>query len=167
MRSTRFVITAIAVGLLLVPTSLFASGQKQGDSQGKVELTLMQFFGNKEVWQQIIDKYNESRSNIHVTQKVVTGGASTYQEVLKTGLASGTGPEAFFEWGGSLSGVIIKAGHALPLNKYYEQYGWEDQLIGWGLDKLKANSEAWGKKGDLYGVLDSTEGMTFWYNKQL
>ncbi|HTP59267.1 MAG TPA: extracellular solute-binding protein, partial [Spirochaetia bacterium] len=82
-------------------------------------------------------------------------------------LASGTGPEFFFEWGGALSGIMIQSGHVLPLNKYYDKYGWKKILIPWGYEKVRENSAQFGKPGNIYGVLFSTQAMTFWYNKPL
>lgn len=159
MRRHRFIF--ITFGFLFL---VFLAATAQAKD---INLTWMQVYGDQDKWQAILDQYTAKHPNIHIDQKVVTGGASTYQEVLKTGLASGTGPEFFFEWGGALSGIMIKSGHVLPLNAYYDKYQWKKILIPWGYEKVRENSAQFGKPGNIYGVLFSTMGMTFWYNKPL
>lgn len=157
--------TLVGFLVLLVGLSLLAGGALAASP--KIKLTIVDPWGEVDAWAPLWVQFNQSHSNIAVSRNTITGGASTYQEVLKTGLASGTGADVFHEWGGSLSGVIIHAGDAEPLNRYYEKYHWKDILIPGAYQQVEQNSEAFGEKGKIYGVPITTNAITFWYNKKL
>ena len=50
----------------------------------------------------------DSHPGITVTHESVSGtGAATYPDVIKTGMAAGSPPDLFFNWGGSLSAPLL------------------------------------------------------------
>ncbi len=130
---------------------------------GAVELRVMTLWGGqqKEYLEQAFAEFTSLHPDIKISHEVVAGaGAATYIEVLKTGMASGTGPDVFFNWGGELAGFFADAGYCEPLDQYYEQYGWNKILIPWTIEAVRRN-------GRLYGVPISSHAMTFWYRKDL
>jgi len=147
----------VSIFALLLPVIFFATNVS---AQEEVELRVMTVWGGeqKEYLDDLFAKYSETHPNITVKHEVSAGsGAATYQEVLKTGLNSGTGPDVFFEWAGTLSGTIIDSGYAEPLDRYYEKYNWDDRFIDWSVGSLTRDKVT-------YGVPLTARGMTFWYN---
>ena len=109
----------------------------------------------------LFSEYSKVNPDVKIEHFVVAGaGAATYQEVLQTAFASGTGPDIYFEWGGELSGFFVDSGFAEPLERYYKQYNWNKVLIPWAIDAVK-------RHGKIYGVPISTHGMSFWYRKDI
>jgi len=128
-----------------------------------VELRIMTVWGGqqKEYLDQMFAEYTSLHPEVKISHEVVPGaGAATYTEVLQTGMASGTGPDIFFNWAGELAGLFSDAGYCEPLDEYYEQYNWKDILIPWTIDAVRRN-------GKLWGVPVSSHAMTFWYRKDL
>ncbi|MGQ9622993.1 MAG: ABC transporter substrate-binding protein [Candidatus Caldatribacteriaceae bacterium] len=128
-----------------------------------VKLRVMTIWGGaqKEYLDQMFAEYSSLNPDVRISHETVPGtGAASYTEVLQTGMASGTGPDVFFNWGGELAGFFIDAGYCEPLDKYYEQYGWNSFLIPWTVEAIRRN-------GKLWGVPISSHAMTFWYRKDL
>ena len=151
----------IALSMLFI-AGLLPMGSGDADA-APVELRLMVVWGGEqaEYLKDMFKEFSETHPDIEIKLEMVAGGgAGPYQESLQTGMASGTGPDVFFEWGGELAGYFIDAGHCEPLEPYYEKYGWNDIIIGWAKDAVTRN-------GKVYGVPVSTHGMTFWYRKDL
>ncbi len=159
MKLSKKVVLTIVAFVLVVPFMFLASNTHAEE----VTLRVMTVWGGeqKEFLDELFEEYSKSHPNITIRHEVSAGsGAATYQEVLKTGLNSGTGPDVFFEWAGTLSGTIIDAGYAEPLDKYYDKYNWNERFISWSVGSLKSN-------GKTYGVPLTARGMTFWYNVEL
>jgi len=77
------------------------------DSAFAVELRFMTVWGGKqkEYLDQMFAEYTSLNPKVRISHETVPGtGAASYTEVLQTGLASGTGPDLFFNWGGELAG---------------------------------------------------------------
>ena len=167
LRMVRFI---FGLAFVVFPLSYATAGgsHEQGAAQAKqITLQYFQYNGEQKQWQDLFDKFTALHPNIRVQQRVITGGASTYQEVLKTAMASGTEPDFFREWGGSLSGIMISSGHVLPLNDYYAKYDWQKQVIGWAYNQVAQNGKLFGKSGDIYGVPVATQAIAFWYSKAI
>jgi len=81
-----------------------------------------------EGWQQkVIDAFNENnKGQIHVT--LTTVDEETYKTKLLIDARSSTPPDIFFNWEGAKAKMMIDAGFAEPLDKYYQQYGWDKSL---------------------------------------
>ncbi|MDY0091724.1 MAG: extracellular solute-binding protein [Candidatus Vecturithrix sp.] len=146
---------------LIVSLILFSPINVKAADQ--VELRLMVVWGAEqaEYIKKMLAEFTETHPNIKVNLEIVAGGgAGPYQEALQTGMAAGTGPDVFFEWGGELAGYFIDAGHCEPLDAYYEKYGWDEIVIDWAKKAISRN-------GKVYGFPVSTHGMTFWYRVDL
>ena len=152
---------SIVIAVLLIASFVVFGSQKT--DAAPVELRLMVVWGGDRVehMKEMFKEFTEAHPDIKIKVEMVAGGgAGPYQESLQTGMASGTGPDVYFEWGGELSGYFIDAGHAEPLERYYEKYGWDDIIIGWAKEAVTRN-------GKVYGVPVSSHGMTFWYRVDL
>jgi raffinose/stachyose/melibiose transport system substrate-binding protein len=128
-----------------------------------IELRFMTVWGGqqKEYLDQMFAEYSALNPDVKISHETVPGtGAASYTEVLQTGMASGTGPDLFFNWGGELAGLFIDAGYCEPLDQYYEQYNWKEILIPWTVEAIRRNGKVW-------GVPISSHAMTFWYKKDL
>jgi len=112
-----------------------------------------------EQMQPVLDDYMKQNPNIQIAVDNTAGsGAAVYPDVLKTALASGNPPDAFFMWGGEIAGPFIDADQVLNLNDFYKQYGWDKVYGPWTLDRISRN-------GSKFGVPYTAHGMGFWYNK--
>ncbi len=77
--------------------------------------------------QKVIDAFNEkNKGQIHVTLTNVD--EETYKTKLLIDVRSSTPPDIFFNWEGAKAKMMIDAGFAEPLDKYYQQYGWDKTL---------------------------------------
>lgn len=115
----------------------------------------------QEQWQAVVDAFQAQYPNIRVVSESTAGsGAAVYPDVLKTSMASGSPPDLFFMWGGSIAQPFIDAGQVMELGPYYEQYGWDSKFAPWVVERIKSD-------GKLYGVPYHALGMGFWYNKTL
>lgn len=115
----------------------------------------------QEQWQAVVDAFQAKHPNIRVVSESTAGsGAAVYPDVLKTSMASGSPPDLFFMWGGSIAQPFIDAGQVMELGPYYAQYGWDGKFAPWVVERIKSD-------GKLYGVPYHALGMGFWYNKTL
>jgi raffinose/stachyose/melibiose transport system substrate-binding protein len=115
----------------------------------------------QEQWQPVIDAFKAEHPNIDISIESTAGsGAAIYPDVLKTAMASGSPPDLFFMWGGSIAQPFIDAGQVMDLASYYEKYGWSDKFAPWVIDRITSD-------GKLYGVPYHARGMGFWYRKDI
>lgn len=115
----------------------------------------------QEQWKAVVDAFQAKYPNIRVVSESTAGsGAAIYPDVLKTSIASGSPPDLFFMWGGSIAQPFIDAGQVMDLGPYYDKFGWHGKFAPWVVERIKSN-------GKLYGVPYHALGMGFWYNKTL
>jgi raffinose/stachyose/melibiose transport system substrate-binding protein len=115
----------------------------------------------KDIYDSMLKAYMDSHPGITVTHESVAGtGAATYPDVIKTGMAAGSPPDLFFNWGGSLSAPFIDAGGILPLDDKYQQRGWDKLFFPWVMDAVK-------RKGKTWGIPKGANGIAPWYRTDL
>ena len=115
----------------------------------------------QERWQPIIDAFQAKYPNIEVSSESTAGsGAAVYPDLLKTSMASGSPPDVFFMWGGSIAQPFIDAGQVMNLEAYYAKYGWNDKFAPWVIDRISSD-------GNIYGVPFNALGMGFWYRTDI
>lgn len=132
-------------------------------AQDKVDLRFFTNFDAARVklWDPILEEFHASHPNITVKLETVAGsGAAIYPDVLRTSMAAGDPPDVYFMWGGEISGPFVDAGQVLPLEPYYEKYGWKDRFPEWTIDRVTRND-------GIYGVPYNARGMGFWYRKDI
>ena len=101
-------------------------------------------------------------ANPGMTVKLEHRGTDEHKSALRVASGSDQAPDIYFMWAGlGLGGEFIKSGLALPMDKYYTQYKWDDEFIGPALSFSKQYS------GGRYGVPYTFRGEALYYNKAL
>ncbi len=101
-------------------------------------------------------------ANPGVTVKIENRGTDEHKSALRVASGSDQAPDIFFMWAGlGLGGEFIKSGLALPMDKYYTEYKWDDEFIGPALSFSKQYT------GGRYGVPFTFRGEALYYNKAL
>jgi len=96
------------------------------------------------------------------TVEIVTRGVDDHKTALRVAAGSDRGPDIYFSWAGlGLGGEYIKAGLSLPLDKYYQQYKWDDELVPVAASFSKLYP------GGRQGVPFTFKGEALYYNKTL
>jgi raffinose/stachyose/melibiose transport system substrate-binding protein len=89
-------------------------------------------------------------------------GVDEHKTALRVAAGSDTGPDIYFNWAGlGLGGEYVLAGMSKDLSKYYEQYGWNDNLVPAALGFTTAFAEG------QHGVPNTFKGEVLYYNKQM
>ncbi|MBZ0301651.1 MAG: extracellular solute-binding protein [Anaerolineae bacterium] len=87
--------------------------------------------------------------------------ADDMRPILRTSLASGTGPDVmYYDTGPGFAGVLAEAGLLMPLDDAYTSKGWDDQLFQW----TKART-TFGDK--VYGIGNELEFLGVYYNMDI
>lgn len=101
-------------------------------------------------------------ANPGVDVEIVTRGVDDHKTALRVAAGSDRGPDIYFSWAGlGLGGEYIKAGLSLPLDKFYDQYKWDDELAP------AAASFSRIYEGGRQGVPFTFKGEALYYNKAL
>lgn len=94
--------------------------------------------------------------------EIVTRGTDDHKTALRVAAGSDRGPDIFFSWAGlGLGGEYINAGLSLPLDSYYAEYGWDDELAP------AAASFSRIYEGGRHGVPYTFKGEALYYNTAL
>lgn len=102
------------------------------------------------------------KANPGMTVKVETRGVDEHKSALRVAAGSDQGPDIFFSWAGlGLGGEFIKAGLALPMDKYYAQYHWDEEFLPTALSFSKQYA------GGRFGLPYTFHGEALYYNKAL
>lgn len=115
---------------------------------------------SNDAMQKIASDFEAANPGVNV--EIVTRGVDDHKTALRVAAGSDRGPDIFFSWAGlGLGGEYIKAGLSLPLDKYYEEYKWADELVP------AAASFADIYPGGKQGVPFTFKGEALYYNKAL
>jgi raffinose/stachyose/melibiose transport system substrate-binding protein len=80
-------------------------------------------------------------ANPGVTVKLEPRSTDEHKSALRVAGGSDQAPDIYFMWAGQgLGGEFIKSGLALPMDKYYAQYKWDEECIGPALSFSKQYS---------------------------
>ena len=80
-------------------------------------------------------------ANPGVTVKLENRATDEHKSALRVASGSDQAPDIYFMWAGlGLGGEFVKSGLALPMDKYYAQYKWDDEFIAPALVVLEAIS---------------------------
>jgi raffinose/stachyose/melibiose transport system substrate-binding protein len=110
-----------------------------------------------------VDRFEEQHPEYALEREVilvgeVRTGSNTNREI-QTRLQSEDPPDVFsYDTGPGFGGVLADAGLLYPLEKAYEQKGWD--IYDWAKQRATYN-------GTLYGVPDQVEEIIVYYNKDL
>jgi raffinose/stachyose/melibiose transport system substrate-binding protein len=86
-------------------------------------------------------------------------GAAIYPGKVRTELVSGSGPDLWRIWGGSLGGPFATGGFAQDLSAYVSQYGWDQLVPQAAIDGMSWN-------GTVYALPAYHGTVVAWYDKQ-
>ncbi|MBK0023836.1 extracellular solute-binding protein [Ochrobactrum sp. S46] len=101
-------------------------------------------------------------ANPDVQVEIVQRAIDEHKTALRVAAGSNRGPDIYFSWAGlGLGGEYVKAGLSLPLDKYYTEYKWNDDL----LPASAAFADLY--PGGKHGVPFTFKGEGVYYNKKL
>ncbi|NEI74458.1 extracellular solute-binding protein [Rhizobium lusitanum] len=110
--------------------------------------------------QKVANDFEATNPGTHV--EIVQRGIDEHKTALRVAAGSSKGPDIYFSWAGlGLGGEYVKAGLSLPLDKYYTQYKWNDEL----LPSAAAFADLY--PGGKHGVPFTFKGEAIYYNKKL
>ena len=115
---------------------------------------------SNDAFQKIADDFAAANPGAKV--EIVTRGVDDHKTALRVAAGSDRGPDIYFSWAGlGLGGEYIKAGLSLPLDKYYTEYKWDDELGPAAASFSKIYP------GGRQGVPFTFKGEALYYNKAL
>ncbi|WP_370674167.1 ABC transporter substrate-binding protein [Pleomorphomonas sp. PLEO] len=145
---------AIAAALLLTGTSLSAAEN--------ITLWTLNFSSEaaNKAFNAAVDGFKAANPGAEVT--VVTRGTDDHKTAIRVAAGTDKGPDIYMMWAGlGLGGEYVKAGLSLPLDKYYAEYKWDDELVS------ASGSFSRMYPGGRHGVPLSLSGEALYYNKAL
>jgi raffinose/stachyose/melibiose transport system substrate-binding protein len=153
-RSMDTVVAAVA--------ALLAGGVCVGAADAQ-EITLWTInFSNKQsndAMTKIAADFEAANPGTKIT--IVTRGVDDHKTALRVAAGSDKGPDIYFSWAGlGLGGEYVKAGLSVPLDKYYTEYKWADELVP------SAASFADLYPGGKHGVPYTFKGEALYYSKK-
>lgn len=81
--------------------------------------------------------------------------------VVQTTLAANDAPDVlYYDTGPGFAGVLASAGLIRPIDDLYLQYGWEDRIFPWTMDRVTFD-------GQVYGIGNELEFYGAYYNMDL
>ncbi len=101
-------------------------------------------------------------ANPGVTVKLENRATDEHKSALRVASGSDQAPDIYFMWAGlGLGGEFVKSGLALPMDKYYAKYNWDNEFIAPALSFSKQYP------GGRFGVPYTFRGEGIYYNKAL
>ena len=155
-------ITAL-IALLAGCTAPMADVDAQGEgnaAQGEVITMWRPITSDAEqtyIQENFVDAYNATNPVNPV--EVSYRDWNTAAQLQQASVAAGEGPDIIYTAGPSNALAYIQAGQLLPLNKYAEEFGWNDKIQPWALET--GYSEA-----NLYLIPETYETMLMLYSPE-
>lgn len=112
---------------------------------------------------EMIDKLIENfeKENPDIKVKRTAFKVDDLRNTIKPAINSGEGPDVFsYDAGAGYLGVLAKAGLALDLTKYREEYNWDDRFHDWAIEKTVYDD-------GFYGIANELEMLGVFYNKKI
>ena len=123
MKKTKiFLLTVIMMSVSLI---LFANGKSEG-SEGVKEFTIWQLSYKQEALDKIISVYNTEHTDYQI--KAAYFDTDGIKDQAKVAASSGTLPEMWFNWGGSLGGFYPENGLTYDLTDYAKANNWDSKF---------------------------------------
>lgn len=104
----------------------------------------------------LVDNYNESQEEYWLTLEF----RNTVDKDIPVALAADSGPDIVYGSGPSYVSTYVQEGKVISLDKYAEQYGWKDRMLGILYDACTVD-------GSLYSIPNSISVGGIFYNKAL
>ena len=87
-------------------------------------------------------------------------GAAEFPDKLRTRILGGNSPDIWRIWGGQIGQPFVDAQLTLPLEEYYDSYGWDDALSSSGVDGMTFH-------GEKHGVPLDVASLGAWCNARI
>lgn len=110
--------------------------------------------------QQMVAAYNKT-AEMKVNFKISTiagSGATVYPAKIQSLISSGSPPDLFLDWIGTLASPFVDEGAVQPLTEWYKRYGWNKVLLADGIHYVTF-------KGQPYEVPTAVNTLPVWYYK--
>ena len=101
-----------------------------------------------------VKTFNDAHPNIELELKYT----DQLDEVLRTAVQAGAGPDILQTPGPAFVSEYIAAGFIAPLDDYVTKYGWDAKIFPWAIEAGKLD-------GKLYSLPLTYETLVMWYNK--
>lgn len=145
---------ALVGGLLLTGTSL-ASAEN-------LTFWMLNYSSqaSADIWAKLVSDFEAANPGTKIT--IVNRGTDDHKTAIRVAAGTDKGPDIYFMWAGlGLGGEYVKAGLSLPLDKYYDEYKWDDELMPAALSFSRMYA------GGRHGVPSTFRGEALYYNKAL
>ena len=169
--SFRFVILSVvlvamaacapAAAPAMAPAEGSASAPAEEEAVAPVELLFWHSFEARhaEALESLLTNFEAEHP--HVTISAEFQDFDNMKTIVKTALASGTGPDlVIYGPGAGFMGPLVEAELLLPLDQYKEEYGWEDHIYQWTFESTSFD-------GSLYAIGNELEFIGIYYNEAI
>jgi raffinose/stachyose/melibiose transport system substrate-binding protein len=146
----------------IAPAIAVAAATLTSAQAGEVRLWTLNFANDSanKAFQSIVKEFEAANPGIAV--KVEQRGTDEHKSALRVAAGSDQAPDIYFMWGGlGLGGEFVKSGLALPMDRYYAEYKWDDAFLPAALSFSKQYP------GGRFGVPYTFHGEALYYNKAL
>ena len=150
------------ISLFFVFFALISCGKKDEASDGKIKVVWwVEVFDDTTALDVLIAEtatyFNENNDkNIYVEAIP----QPNHWEAVRTSVAGGGGPDIINTPGPNFAKELAVSGKLLSLNKYSEQYNWQEKVLPWAYELGETD-------GDLYYLPADMEGILLFYNKTI
>ncbi len=136
------------------PSESSASNTSASEAVEIGEITLWDLQNNKEYGDIMTAEYNEAHPEAPINASYYDTDA--LKDACKVAASSGTLPDVWFNWGGSLGGFYVENDLTYDLTEYAEENGWSDIFTPAALDLCTLD-------GKLSGYPRSFEAVAVYY----
>ena len=146
--------------ILACCVGLFGGLASQSTASDKVTILVWDEFTEEaeNAWiEKVIIAFEKAYPNVTVKREIMP--LETMRDLIRTAIASGTGPDLFImDVGPAYGGGLARADLLLPLDEAYQKYGW--QIFNWAKE-----TTMW--KGVNYGMPQEVDFIGMYYNKKI
>ena len=136
-----------------------AAGNESGEAAAEpVELTFWSMAQRKEFEDNIIAAFTEKYPEIKITPTYYS--TDDIKANLKVAASSGTLPDMWYNWGGSLASYYPANGLTYDFTEYAKQHNWEEKYLASSLELCTL-------EGQLSGIPQSVAMMNLWYRQDI
>ena len=115
--------------------------------------------GQAEALETLVANFEAEHPNVDVV--IEFQDFENMKTIVKTALASGTGPDlVVYGPGAGFMGPLVEANLLLPLDEYNQQYGWDQRIYPWTFESTSFD-------GTLYALGHELEFIGVYYNKAI
>ncbi|MFT4156854.1 MAG: extracellular solute-binding protein [Microbacterium sp.] len=150
--------SAAALALTLAACS-GGGGGGEGESQTLTVWQLTLDGAQGEAWDALVAGFEEANPGVKITTE--QRAVDPHKDALRQVAGTDAVPDIYRYWGGpGLGGELIDVGMSMDISKYYDEYGWADELTSVAL----ARAELYGGH---HGVAFQESSEAIYYNKAL